>query len=76
MFTPYAAQQILKAVPQYEPPLINLMKNKSDLSYYRLRITADFSHWMVGLERLLDIGEGDRAMMGSIIPHVSMDVFI
>ncbi|KAJ5652628.1 hypothetical protein N7507_010054 [Penicillium longicatenatum] len=51
MFTPYAAQQILKAVPQ-------------------LRITADFSHWMVCLERLLDIGEGDRAMMDSIIPHV------
>ncbi|KAJ5910374.1 hypothetical protein N7504_005017 [Penicillium tannophilum] len=51
MFTPYAAQQILKAVPQ-------------------LRITADFSHWMVGLERLLDVGEGDRAMMDSIIPHV------
>ncbi|KAJ6115204.1 hypothetical protein N7486_000982 [Penicillium sp. IBT 16267x] len=51
MFTPYAAQQILKAVPQ-------------------LRITADFSHWMVGLERLLDIGEGDRAMMDSIISHV------
>ncbi|KAJ5798308.1 uncharacterized protein N7503_007604 [Penicillium pulvis] len=51
MFTPYAAQQILKAVPQ-------------------LRITADLSHWMVGLERLLDIGEGDRAMMDSIIPHV------
>ncbi|KAJ5930840.1 hypothetical protein N7466_006333 [Penicillium verhagenii] len=35
-----------------------------------LRITADFSHWMVGLERLLDIGEGDRAMMDAIIPHV------
>ncbi|KAJ5128574.1 hypothetical protein N7448_002291 [Penicillium atrosanguineum] len=36
----------------------------------QLRITADFSHWMVGLERLLDIGEGDRAMMDAIIPHV------
>lgn len=50
------------------------MKNKSDLSYYRLRITADFSPWMVGLERLLDIGEGDRAMMDSIIPHVSISI--
>lgn len=37
----------------------------------RLRITADFSHWMVGCERLLDIGESDIAMMESIIPHVS-----
>ncbi|KAJ5679050.1 hypothetical protein N7462_007294 [Penicillium macrosclerotiorum] len=37
----------------------------------QLRITADFSHWMVGLERLLDIGEGDRAMIDAIIPHVS-----
>ncbi|KAJ5771972.1 hypothetical protein N7520_002501 [Penicillium odoratum] len=51
LFTPYAAQQILRAVPE-------------------LRITADFSHWMICLERLLDIGEGDRAMMDSIIPHV------
>lgn len=76
MFTPYAAQQILKAVPQYEPALINLMKIKFDLSYYRLRITADFSHWMVGLERLLDVGEGDRAMMDSIIPHVSMNIIM
>ncbi|KAJ5999293.1 hypothetical protein N7451_007103 [Penicillium sp. IBT 35674x] len=70
MFTPYAAQQILKAVPQYESALNNLQEDKPDLSYYRLRITADFSHWMVGLERLLDIGEGDCAMMDSIIPHV------
>lgn len=31
---------------------------------------------MVGLERLLDIGEGDRAMMDSIIPHVSIDTNI
>ncbi|KAJ5364254.1 uncharacterized protein N7496_009967 [Penicillium cataractarum] len=36
----------------------------------QLRITADFSHWMVGLERLLDIGEGDRAMIDAVIPHV------
>ncbi|KAJ5261366.1 hypothetical protein N7478_011961 [Penicillium angulare] len=35
-----------------------------------LRITADFSHWMVGCERILDIGEEDRAMMKVIIPHV------
>jgi hypothetical protein len=26
---------------------------------------------MVGLERLLDIGEDDRAMIDAIIPHVS-----
>ena len=31
---------------------------------------------MVGLERLLDIGEGDRAMMDSIIPHVSIDTIM
>ncbi|KAJ5105961.1 hypothetical protein NUU61_003308 [Penicillium alfredii] len=52
LFTPYATQRIVEAVPQ-------------------LRITADFSHWMVACERLLDIGEGDRAMMDAIIPHVS-----
>jgi hypothetical protein len=28
---------------------------------------------MVGLERLLDVGEGDRAMMDAIIPHVSQE---
>ncbi|KAJ5721231.1 uncharacterized protein N7483_009165 [Penicillium malachiteum] len=31
---------------------------------------ADFSHWMVGLERIIDIGEEDRAMMEAIVPHV------
>ncbi|KAJ6007857.1 hypothetical protein N7540_011833 [Penicillium herquei] len=36
----------------------------------QLRITADFSHWMVGLERIIDIGKEDRAMMEAIIPHV------
>lgn len=73
MFTPYAAQKILEAVPQYEYTLIDFIKIQSDFFYYRLRITADFSHWMVGLERLLDIGDGDRAIMDAIIPHVSID---
>lgn len=35
-----------------------------------LRITADFSHWMVGCERVLDLSEGDKDMMDAIIPHV------
>ncbi|QYS94238.1 hypothetical protein H0G86_001579 [Trichoderma simmonsii] len=35
-----------------------------------LRLTADFSHWMVLGERLLDDGEGDRTTMEAIIPHV------
>ncbi|KAJ5864097.1 uncharacterized protein N7529_006013 [Penicillium soppii] len=35
-----------------------------------LRITADFSHWMVGCERVLDISEGDKVMMDAIVPHV------
>ena len=37
----------------------------------RLQITADFSHWMVGCERLLDISEEDRNLMDAVIPHVS-----
>ncbi|KAL6700394.1 hypothetical protein J3F84DRAFT_358043 [Trichoderma pleuroticola] len=36
-----------------------------------LRLTADFSHWMVVAERLLDDGEGDRATMEAIVPRVS-----
>ncbi|KAM6482104.1 hypothetical protein HDV62DRAFT_390947 [Trichoderma sp. SZMC 28011] len=36
-----------------------------------LRLTADFSHWMVVGERLLDDGEGDRTTMEAIVPHVS-----
>ncbi|KAJ6139787.1 hypothetical protein N7471_006273 [Penicillium samsonianum] len=35
-----------------------------------LRITADFSHWMVGCERVLDLSERDKVMMDAIIPHV------
>ncbi|KAK1249719.1 hypothetical protein MKX08_009722, partial [Trichoderma sp. CBMAI-0020] len=35
-----------------------------------LRLTADFSHWMVVGERLLDDGEGDRMTMEAIVPHV------
>lgn len=36
----------------------------------RLKITADFSHWVVVSERLLDQGEEDRAIMERITPHV------
>ncbi|KAF3077233.1 hypothetical protein CFAM422_000745 [Trichoderma lentiforme] len=36
-----------------------------------LRLTADFSHWMVVGERLLDDGEDDRTTMEAIVPHVS-----
>ncbi|KAJ5109974.1 hypothetical protein N7532_002619 [Penicillium argentinense] len=35
-----------------------------------IQITADFSHWMVGCERLLDISEEDRALMDAVVPHV------
>ncbi|KAJ5757380.1 uncharacterized protein N7511_006074 [Penicillium nucicola] len=35
-----------------------------------IRINADFSHWMVGCERVLDLSEGDKIMMNAIIPHV------
>ncbi|KAI2700379.1 hypothetical protein CBS147332_7990 [Penicillium roqueforti] len=36
----------------------------------RLRLTADFSHWVVVSERLLDPADDDRAMVEAIIPHV------
>jgi len=36
-----------------------------------LQITADFSHWMVGCERILDISDEDRALLDEIIPRVS-----
>ncbi|KAJ3459847.1 hypothetical protein MRS44_015920 [Fusarium solani] len=35
-----------------------------------LRITGDFSHWIVGCERLLDIGEEDQELLDRVIPHV------
>ncbi|KAK7214423.1 hypothetical protein V2G26_002426 [Clonostachys chloroleuca] len=35
-----------------------------------LRITADFSHWVVGCERLLDVAEEDIELMERIYPHV------
>ncbi|KAF4957334.1 hypothetical protein FSARC_11333 [Fusarium sarcochroum] len=35
-----------------------------------LRITGDFSHWIVGCERLLDVGEEDRELLDRVIPHV------
>ncbi|KAM0541950.1 hypothetical protein ACHAPJ_013012 [Fusarium lateritium] len=36
-----------------------------------LRITGDFSHWIVGCERLLDVGEEDQELLDRVIPHVS-----
>ncbi|KAM6505583.1 hypothetical protein FSOLCH5_013758 [Fusarium solani] len=35
-----------------------------------LRITGDFSHWIVGCERLLDVGEEDQELLDRVIPHV------
>lgn len=39
--------------------------------YFGLHITADLSHWILGCERLLDVGMSDIAMLDKIIPHVS-----
>ncbi|KAH8432844.1 sugar phosphate isomerase/epimerase family protein [Aspergillus melleus] len=36
-----------------------------------LRVTADFSHFVVVCERLLDQGEEDKELLHTIIPHVS-----
>lgn len=36
-----------------------------------LRITADFSHWVVVCERLLDTHEEDKQMLSAVIPHVT-----
>ncbi|CAI7566331.1 unnamed protein product [Penicillium pancosmium] len=35
-----------------------------------LKITADFSHWMVCCERILDISDEDRALLDEVIPRV------
>lgn len=53
--------------------------NITDASHYRrpltidesLRVTADFSHFVVVCERLLDQGEEDKELLRTIIPHVS-----
>lgn len=42
-----------------------LMKNKNSL-----RVTADFSHFVVACERLLDVGEDDKELLSTIIPRV------
>ncbi|KAL7940588.1 hypothetical protein V8C42DRAFT_337163 [Trichoderma barbatum] len=36
----------------------------------RLKITGDFSHWVLVCERLLDVSEEDREVLDRIIPHV------
>ncbi|KAH8897953.1 hypothetical protein GQ53DRAFT_679349 [Thozetella sp. PMI_491] len=36
----------------------------------KLRLTADISHWVVVCERLLNVGEEDKALLEKIIPHV------
>ncbi|GMF77451.1 unnamed protein product [Aspergillus oryzae] len=36
-----------------------------------LRITADFSHWVVVCERLLDTHEEDKQILSAVIPHVT-----
>ncbi|KAK1148103.1 hypothetical protein N8T08_010741 [Aspergillus melleus] len=36
-----------------------------------LRVTADFSHFVVVCERLLDQGEEDKELIRTIIPHVN-----
>ncbi|KAI0102994.1 xylose isomerase-like protein [Nemania sp. FL0031] len=36
----------------------------------QLKITADFSHWVVVGERLMDEGEEDRELLDRVIPHV------
>ncbi|KAF2962693.1 hypothetical protein GQX73_g10880 [Xylaria multiplex] len=36
----------------------------------QLKITADFSHWVVVGERLLDQAEEDREILDRVIPHV------
>jgi hypothetical protein len=41
------------------------------LTNRRLKITADFSHWMVCCERILDISDEDRALLDEVIPRVS-----
>ncbi|KAJ5376543.1 hypothetical protein N7509_013429 [Penicillium cosmopolitanum] len=35
-----------------------------------LKITADFSHWMVCCERILDISDEDRTLLDEVIPRV------
>ncbi|KAF2009230.1 hypothetical protein BU24DRAFT_468211 [Aaosphaeria arxii CBS 175.79] len=35
-----------------------------------LRITGDFSHWVLVCERILDLGEEDKELMERAIPHV------
>ncbi|WAO96847.1 Hypothetical protein NCS54_01453600 [Fusarium falciforme] len=35
-----------------------------------LRITGDFSHWIVGCERFLDVAEEDQELLDRVIPHV------
>lgn len=35
-----------------------------------LRITADFSHFVVACERVLDVGEEDKELLRTIIPRV------
>ncbi|RSL67557.1 hypothetical protein CEP53_002959 [Fusarium sp. AF-6] len=35
-----------------------------------LRINGDFSHWVVGCERLLDVGEEDQELLDRVFPHV------
>lgn len=69
LFTPYATLRILNAVTEYNGPY-STSSQTHQLMAGRLRITADFSHWMVGCERLLDISESDIVMMNAIIPHV------
>ncbi|KAJ3580097.1 hypothetical protein NPX13_g464 [Xylaria arbuscula] len=36
----------------------------------QIQITADFSHWVVACERLLDQGEEDQEILDRVIPHV------
>lgn len=36
-----------------------------------LQVTADFSHFVVACERLLDQGEEDKQLLRTIIPRVS-----
>lgn len=44
---------------------------KKKLTHRRLKITADFSHWMVCCERILDISDEDRTLLDEVIPRVS-----
>lgn len=40
------------------------------ISCFRIRVTADISHWVVGCERLL-VHHEDRELLARVLPHVS-----